>query len=165
MFVLELEHLQEEFQRTEAEEKENRQVEIQGSRVRSKRVGRRQQQELGESQLLQTFQEGVKVSLNWPISYWSMLVETLICPLNILMSTEKRWKRRDSCITSNVQHAWREESPKNNEKEEKLSAWGVCVCVGSVCAFKFDCKTRHQSLALFSLEPMLVQETKSMKII
>lgn len=64
MFVLELEHLQEEFQRREEEEKENRQVEIQGSGVRSKRVGRRQQQELGESQLFQTFQEGAKVSLN-----------------------------------------------------------------------------------------------------
>lgn len=62
MFVLELEHLQEECQRREAEEKENRQVEIQRSTVRS-RKGRRQQ-ELGETQLVQNFQEGAKVSRN-----------------------------------------------------------------------------------------------------
>lgn len=126
VFVLELEHLQEEYQRREAEEKENRQVEIQRSTVRSRR-GKRQPK-LGESQPEQKFQEGAKVSLNWTISYCSMLVETLICPLNIFfMSTEKRWRRRDSCVTSDVQHARQEECSYNREEEEELSGGGVCV--------------------------------------
>lgn len=62
VFVLELKRLQEECQRREAEEKENRQVEFQRSTIRSRR-GKRQQ-EMGESQQLQNFQEGAKVSLN-----------------------------------------------------------------------------------------------------
>lgn len=43
------------------------------------------------------------------------------------MSTEKRWKRRNSFVTSDVQHAEQEEHPQNNEEEEELSAGGVCV--------------------------------------
>ncbi|TNN03421.1 hypothetical protein fugu_000450 [Takifugu bimaculatus] len=53
----EVEHLQEELQRRDAEEKENRRVEIQRSTVRSTR-GRRQQQE--ESQPVQNLQEDAK---------------------------------------------------------------------------------------------------------
>lgn len=60
VFFLEVEHLQEELQRRDAEEKENRQVEIQRSIVRSTR-GRRQQQE--ESHPVQNLQEEAKVSL------------------------------------------------------------------------------------------------------
>lgn len=61
MFVLELEHLQEELQGNEAE-KENRPEELQRSTARSRR-GRRQQ---GESQ-----QEDPNVSVL--TNYWSML--------------------------------------------------------------------------------------------
>lgn len=143
VFVLELERLQEECQRREAEEKENRQVEIQRSTVRSRR-GRRQQ-ELGESvnsQQLQNFQEGAKVSLHWPVSYWSMLVETLICPLTIFLCPQIRGERDEtpvSPLTSSMPN--RKNVPKTTRRKRKSCQLEVrvCVCVPSVCAFQFDC--------------------------
>lgn len=62
VFVSELEHLQEQLQTSEAEEKENRQVELQRS-VRSKRGKVQKKEELGESELVQ---EDANVSHPYP---------------------------------------------------------------------------------------------------
>lgn len=94
----ELEHLQEELQRTEAEEKENRQVELQRSTVRSRRGRRQKQEEQGESEPVQ---EDAKVSL-LPPKKLLMLVEEIIWPLNIFMSTEEG----ETCPPSTGRHSW-----------------------------------------------------------
>lgn len=111
----------------EAEEKENRQVEIQGSRVKSRRGERRQQQELGESQLVQTFQEGAKVSLNWPISYWPKLV---ICPLNVYLCSQRRGGREETPVSSPTSSKPDgKKVPKTTGRKRKNCQLEVCVRV------------------------------------
>lgn len=92
-------------------------------------------------------------------------METLICPLNIFLCPQIRGERDEtpvSSLTSSMPD--RKNVPKTTRRKRKSCQLEVCVCVASVCAFEVDCKKGNQSSVPFSLEPMLVQENKSMKI-
>lgn len=72
------------------------------------------------------FLEGAKVGPNRPNSYWSMLVEKLICPLNISLCSQRRGERDEtsmSPLTSSMPDR------KNVPKTAKRKSCQVEVCV------------------------------------